>query len=74
MVADAARGIPPAKLVVAIGSYAYDWHAGAESGNGDALDVEEAWQAAADSGTVPTFDKTSGNSSGGGVFMAPPHS
>ncbi|MEG3165584.1 glycosyltransferase [Sphingomonas sp. PB2P19] len=58
-VADAARGIPPAKLVVAIGSYAYDWH----DGSGDALDVEEAWQNAADSGTVPTFDKTSGNSS-----------
>ncbi len=59
MVADAARGIPPAKLVVAIGSYAYDWH----DKGGDALDVEEAWQNAADSGTVPTFDKTSGNSS-----------
>ncbi len=58
-VADAARGIPPAKLVVAIGSYAYDWH----DGSGDALDVEEAWQNAADSGTVPTFDKASGNSS-----------
>jgi cellulose synthase/poly-beta-1,6-N-acetylglucosamine synthase-like glycosyltransferase/peptidoglycan/xylan/chitin deacetylase (PgdA/CDA1 family)/spore germination protein YaaH len=59
MVADAARGIPPAKLVVAIGSYAYDWH----DKGGDALDVEEAWQNAADSGTKPTFDKTSGNSS-----------
>ncbi len=59
MVADAARGIPPAKLVVAIGSYAYDWH----DKGGDALDVEEAWQNAADSGTRPTFDKTSGNSS-----------
>ncbi|MGU3391317.1 polysaccharide deacetylase family protein [Sphingomonas sp. M1A8_2b] len=63
MVADAARGIPPSKLVVAIGSYAYDWHAGADSGNGDALDVEQAWQNASDSGTVPTFDKASGNSS-----------
>jgi cellulose synthase/poly-beta-1,6-N-acetylglucosamine synthase-like glycosyltransferase/peptidoglycan/xylan/chitin deacetylase (PgdA/CDA1 family)/spore germination protein YaaH len=59
MVADAARGIPPAKLVVAIGSYAYDWH----DKGGDALDVEEAWQNAGDSGTKPTFDKTSGNSS-----------
>jgi cellulose synthase/poly-beta-1,6-N-acetylglucosamine synthase-like glycosyltransferase/peptidoglycan/xylan/chitin deacetylase (PgdA/CDA1 family)/spore germination protein YaaH len=58
-VADAARGIPPAKLVVAIGSYAYDWH----DTSGDALDVEEAWQNAADSGTVPTFDKASLNSS-----------
>ncbi len=59
VVADAARGIPPAKLVVAIGSYAYDWH----DKGGDALDVEEAWQNAADSGTVPTFDKASLNSS-----------
>ena len=58
-VADAARGIPPAKLVVAIGSYAYDWH----DGSGDPLDVEEAWQAAADSGTIPSFDAESGNSS-----------
>jgi cellulose synthase/poly-beta-1,6-N-acetylglucosamine synthase-like glycosyltransferase/peptidoglycan/xylan/chitin deacetylase (PgdA/CDA1 family)/spore germination protein YaaH len=58
-VAAAARGIPPGKLVVAIGSYAYDWH---DKGS-DALDVEEAWQNAADSGTVPTFDKASGNSS-----------
>ena len=59
MVADASRGVPPSKLVVAIGSYAYDWH----GSGGDALDVEEAWQAAADSGTRPSFDKGSGNSS-----------
>ena len=60
-VADASRGIPRSKLVVAFGSYAYDWH----DGGGDALDVEEAWQAAADSGTRPTFDRASGNSSFG---------
>ena len=58
VVADAARGIPPAKLVVAIGSYAYDWH----DGGGDALDVEEAWQAARDSDAMPMFDRASGNS------------
>ncbi|WP_374944436.1 polysaccharide deacetylase family protein [Sphingomonas sp.] len=57
-VARAARGIPAAKLVVAIGSYAYDWH----DGGGDALDVEEAWQAAADSGTKPMWDAASRNS------------
>ena len=57
-VADAARGIPADKLVVALGSYAYDWH----DGGGDALDVEEAWQAARDSGTMPAWDKASGNS------------
>jgi cellulose synthase/poly-beta-1,6-N-acetylglucosamine synthase-like glycosyltransferase/peptidoglycan/xylan/chitin deacetylase (PgdA/CDA1 family)/spore germination protein YaaH len=58
-VADAARGIPASKLVVAVGSYAYDWH----EGGGEPLDVEEAWQNAADSGTVPSFDKASENSS-----------
>ncbi|MBB4154751.1 cellulose synthase/poly-beta-1,6-N-acetylglucosamine synthase-like glycosyltransferase/peptidoglycan/xylan/chitin deacetylase (PgdA/CDA1 family)/spore germination protein YaaH [Sphingomonas jinjuensis] len=58
-VASAARGIPAGKLVVAVGSYAYDWH----DGGGDALDVEEAWQAARDSDAVPTWDKASGNSS-----------
>ncbi len=57
-VANAARGIPAAKLVVAIGSYAYDWH----GRGGDALGVEEAWQAARESGTVPVFDRDSGNS------------
>ena len=59
MVADSARGIPPAKLVVALGSYAYDWH----DGTGDPADVEEAWQAARDSGTLPAWDKASGNTS-----------
>jgi cellulose synthase/poly-beta-1,6-N-acetylglucosamine synthase-like glycosyltransferase/peptidoglycan/xylan/chitin deacetylase (PgdA/CDA1 family)/spore germination protein YaaH len=57
-VAQAARGIPASKLVVAFGSYAYDWH----DGGGDALDVEEAWQDAADSGATPMFDRASGNS------------
>ena len=56
-VADAARGIPPAKLVVAIGSYGYDWH----DGTGDPIDVEEAWQAARDSDAKPMFDPASGN-------------
>jgi peptidoglycan-N-acetylglucosamine deacetylase len=57
-VADAARGIPASKIVVAIGSYAYDWH----DKGGDPMSVEEAWQAAADSGTLPSFDRVSGNS------------
>ena len=58
-VANAARGIPAAKLVVAVGSYAYDWH----DGGGDPLGVEEAWQAARDSGAMPAFDRANGNSS-----------
>jgi len=53
------RGIPKAKIVVAFGNYAYDWH----GKGGDSLDVEEAWQEAADSGAVPVFDKESENSS-----------
>ncbi len=61
-VARATRGIPAAKLVVAIGSYAYDWHATGTASRGDALSVEEAWQNARDSGTLPVFDRASGNS------------
>ena len=58
-VAESARGIPPAKLVVAVGSYGYDWH----EGGADPLAVEEAWQEARDSGTAPMWDAASGNSS-----------
>jgi cellulose synthase/poly-beta-1,6-N-acetylglucosamine synthase-like glycosyltransferase/peptidoglycan/xylan/chitin deacetylase (PgdA/CDA1 family)/spore germination protein YaaH len=58
-VAAAARGVPRTKLVVAFGNYAYDWH----DKGGDSLAVEEAWQEAADSGTLPAWDPGSGNSS-----------
>lgn len=58
-VARAARTVPPAKLVVAVASYAYDWKKG---GGTDALSVEEAWLAARDSGVTPTFDKATGES------------
>ena len=57
-IARAARGVPRAKLVVAIGNYAYDWH----DGSGEPLAIDEAWQAARESGEVPVFDKASGNS------------
>jgi len=50
-------GIAPAKLVVALGNYGYDWHDGAA----DAMTVEEAWLAAHDSGTAPVFDPVGGN-------------
>ncbi|AXJ96160.1 MULTISPECIES: glycosyltransferase [unclassified Sphingomonas] len=59
IVADSVRGVPKSKLVVAFASYAYDWH----DGGGDALDVEEAWQDASDSGTKPAYDRASGNTS-----------
>ncbi|WP_408589021.1 glycosyltransferase [Novosphingobium sp.] len=51
------RGVPADKLIVALGSYAYDWH----QGKADSLTVEEAWLSAHDSGAVPLWDKPSGN-------------
>jgi cellulose synthase/poly-beta-1,6-N-acetylglucosamine synthase-like glycosyltransferase/peptidoglycan/xylan/chitin deacetylase (PgdA/CDA1 family)/spore germination protein YaaH len=45
------------KAVIALGSYAYDWH----DGHTDALTVEEAWLEAHDSQEAPVFDRASGN-------------
>ncbi|WP_156680139.1 glycosyltransferase [Sphingomonas profundi] len=59
VVVKAARAIPPDRMVVAIGSYAYDWKKGGET---DALSVEEAWLNARESSVVPAFDPDSGNS------------
>ncbi|MEH3100307.1 glycosyltransferase [Sphingomonas adhaesiva] len=56
-VEDAKRRIGANKLIVALGSYAYDWH----GDDTDALSIEEAWLAAHDSSAPITFDKTSGN-------------
>lgn len=50
------KAIGPAKAIMAIGSYAYDWH-----GEVDALSVEEAWLAAHDSDAAIKFDQASGN-------------
>ncbi|HEX7873778.1 MAG TPA: glycosyltransferase [Sphingobium sp.] len=45
------------RLIVALGSYAYDWH-----GDGtDALSIEEAWLSAHDSAAPVQFDPASGN-------------
>ncbi|MGN6498112.1 MAG: glycosyltransferase, partial [Tsuneonella sp.] len=55
--ATARRQIPAAKLVVALGSYAYDFH----DGDADGLTLPEAWLAAHDSDAVPSFDPASGN-------------
>jgi cellulose synthase/poly-beta-1,6-N-acetylglucosamine synthase-like glycosyltransferase/peptidoglycan/xylan/chitin deacetylase (PgdA/CDA1 family)/spore germination protein YaaH len=54
----AARGVAPAKLVVAIGNYGYDWH----DKGGDPLAIDEGWQAARESSAMPAFDRASGNS------------
>ncbi|MHA6722685.1 glycosyltransferase [Sphingomonas sp. RS2018] len=56
-VADARRAIGGDRLVVALGSYGYDWH----GGHSDALSIEEAWLAAHDSDARPAFDPASGN-------------
>ncbi len=45
------------KVILAIGSYGYDWH----DGTADALTIEEAWLAAHDSGNRIQFDPASGN-------------
>ena len=57
VVQDAVRQVGRERLVVALGSYAYDWH-GKDT---DALSVEEAWLAARDSEAPLTFDPASGN-------------
>ncbi len=57
-VATARALVPANKLVVALGNYAYDYH----DGTADALTIPEAWLAAHDSGTLPTWDSVSGTS------------
>ncbi|RVT92581.1 glycosyltransferase [Sphingomonas crocodyli] len=58
-VARAVRGLPPAKVVVALGSYAYDWQKG---GDVVAHSVEDVWLTARESGVDVRFDKASANS------------
>ena len=62
------RGLPPGKVVVALGSYGYDW---VKPGNADAISVEQALLTAHESSVVPRFDAVSGNVTfqyeGGGV-------
>jgi cellulose synthase/poly-beta-1,6-N-acetylglucosamine synthase-like glycosyltransferase/peptidoglycan/xylan/chitin deacetylase (PgdA/CDA1 family)/spore germination protein YaaH len=59
VVARAAHEIPSDRMVVAFGSYAYDW---TPKGQTDALSMEQAWIKARQSGAIPTFDRASGNS------------
>jgi len=60
MTSKVTRMLPPDKIVMAIGSYAYDWATG---GDTDAISVDEAWLRAKESGVAPRFDPASGNSS-----------
>ncbi|MFS0773795.1 polysaccharide deacetylase family protein [Sphingomonas sp. 1P08PE] len=57
VVEDAVRQVGRDRLVVALGSYAYDWH----GDDADALSIEEAWLSAHDSGAAIGFDPASGN-------------
>jgi len=52
------RGLPPGKVVVALGSYVYDW---SKPGNADATSVEQALLTAHESSVMPHFDAASGN-------------
>ncbi|OQW45320.1 MAG: polysaccharide deacetylase [Proteobacteria bacterium SG_bin5] len=57
-VRQAVARIGAGKLIVAVGSYAYDWPKG---GTAEAESIEEAWLDAHDSGGKIVFDKASGN-------------
>ncbi len=54
----ALRVVPKNKAIVGIGNYSYDWTG---DGQGETGSVEDAWQAALDSGAVPQFEPASGN-------------
>ena len=56
---EAVAQIGPAKAIVAIGGYAYDWPA---KGPGESTSVEQAWLNAHDSNAQIHFDAASGNS------------
>ncbi|WP_294196587.1 glycosyltransferase [uncultured Sphingomonas sp.] len=56
-VAKAIRTVGRDKLIVALGSYGYDWH----GDQTDALSIEDAWLAAHDSQAPISFDRGSGN-------------
>ncbi|MDB5685715.1 MAG: polysaccharide deacetylase [Rhizorhabdus sp.] len=58
-VARAVAGVPRDRIVVALGSYAYDWQKG---GDTIAHSIEDVWLTAEESGVSPRFDKASANS------------
>ena len=53
------RLVPPAKAIVAVGNYAYDWTQGTKGAA--ALSIEDAWLSAHDAGAPIRFDARSGN-------------
>lgn len=58
----AQRLVGTQRLIVALGSYGYDWHGpGGTITAVDPLNIEDAWLAAHDAGTQVLFDPASGN-------------
>lgn len=57
----ALREIGANHIIVALGSYAYDWHGAEGRSTADALSLDEAWLAAHDSDARPLYDAASGN-------------
>ena len=53
------KQLDPAKVIVAIGNYAYDWTKGVTAAN--ELTIEEAWTQAHENGAAITFDPASRN-------------
>ncbi len=59
VVAEALAAAGPGKLIVGLGNYAYDWTG---KGPAAALTVDAAWKKAAAAGSLPEFDRATGNS------------
>ncbi|WP_313802099.1 glycosyltransferase [Sphingobium sp.] len=57
----ALREIGANHIIVALGSYAYDWHGPTKGMSAEALSLDEAWLAAHDSDARPLYDAASGN-------------
>ncbi len=57
---DAVRQVGRDKAIATFANYGYDWSTPGQPAQ--AMTVEEAWQAARDSGIMPRFDPLSGNS------------
>jgi peptidoglycan-N-acetylglucosamine deacetylase len=65
------RQLDPARTIVAVGNYSYDWATGAQSAN--ELTVEEAWTRAQDNGVPVVLDPASRNPHYGYTSAGVPH-
>ncbi len=53
--------IPPAKLILAVGAYGYDWNDGDEGRMGQTITFDEVMAASRKAAHLPGFDQQSGN-------------